>query len=470
MPKHIITLIVALGSIWFIAAAIDRATPPRTVEAQQSISVTADRSVTASFQSAAIYTTYFPIIVNCYPLRIITDPGFASQPDMTLINADWAWQHCVTGSPNIVVAVIDTGVNLNHPDLTPNVISGYDFVDYDTVAQDGNGHGSNVAGIIGAALNGVGVVGVAPSTHILPVRVLDDSGSGYTSDVAAGIEFAADHAQILNLSLGGAFDDYFIHTAFDYAVNTQHRLVAAAAGNCGNNSYSLNGCSSQNQYVYPGAYSIDYPGGVIAVGAVSNDNSHASFSNSDPYVTVAAPGVGIYSDYLSSGYVSETGTSQATPHVAGLAALIWAKHPEYTAAQVEYAITSTAVDLGSIGKDNDFGWGRIDVQAALNSIGALSISSMDAAHPTNLVQPVDHRDAKIAAGRVLIKFKSGVTATGVNQALSSIGNLKIEKEIEHIGVKVLSVPIGQEWKMIDRLRTLANVEFVEPDYAVQLIP
>lgn len=443
--------------------------PTHSSAAAPNVSAPAINSI--HLASSTTYTIYFPIINNCYPLPSITDPYFVSgyQFDMSAINADWAWQHCSTGSPNIVVAVIDTGVSLNHPDLNANLIGGYDFVDYDSIAQDGNGHGSNVAGIIGAALNGVGVVGVAPNTHILPVRVLDDNGSGWSSDVIDGIVFAADNAQILNLSLGSTYGS-ILSSAIDYAVNTRQRLVVAAAGNCGNSSYYLNGCSAQNQYVYPGAYSIDYPGGVIAVGAVNNYDNHASFSNSDPYVTVSAPGVGIYSDYLGSGYASETGTSQATPHVAGLAALIWAKHPEYTAAQVEYVITSTAVDLGPIGQDDDFGWGRIDVQAALNSIGVTAFQVATVSASIDLPHPIDHRTAKIAAGRVLIKFKSGVKAAGIDWALSSIGNLKIEKEIEHIGVKVLSVPIGQEWKMIDRLRTLSNVEFVEPDYAIQMIP
>jgi hypothetical protein len=133
-------------------------------------------------------------------------------------------------------------------------------------------------------------------------------------------------------------------------------------------------------------------------------------------------------------------------------------------------ITSTTVDFGSIGKDYDFGWGRIDVQAALNSIGVTAVQAASVSASIDLPRPIDHRHAKIAAGRVLIKFKSGVKATSIDQTLRSIGNLKIEKEIDHIGVKVLSAPIGQEWLMVDRLRTLSDVEFVEPDYAVQLIP
>lgn len=464
--KASITLFVSM-SLWLGVALAALSQHPAAAAMPAALNAALSSSHSTSELS---YTLFFPIIANCYPLVTITDPGFASQPDMKLINADYAWQRCLGGSPNIVVAVIDTGVSLNHPDLKPNVISGYDFVEGDNIPQDGNGHGTNVAGIIGAALNGVGIVGVAPSTHILPVRVLDNGGSGYTSDVAAGIDYAADRAQILNLSLGGAFDDYFINSAIGYAINTQHRLVVAAAGNCGDSSYFLNGCTSQNQYVYPGAYSLSYPSGVIAVGAVNDYDQHASFSNSDPYVTVSAPGVGIYSDYLNTGFASETGTSQATPHVAGLAALIWARHPEYSAAQVEQVITSTAVELGNAGRDADFGWGRIDVQAALNSIGVTSIQAASVSTSIDLPRPIDHRSAKIASGRVLIKFKADVNTARIDQALRSIGDLKIEKEIDQIGVKVLSVPIGQEWKLIDRLRALSNVEYVEPDYAVQLIP
>ncbi len=466
-----ITLFSAITGLCVVATAF---APAHSSIAAPNISASAITSI--HLAGSTTYTVYLPIINYCYPPLSITDPGFASQPDMSLIHADYAWTHCAAGSASIIVAVIDTGVSLNHPDLQPNVMSGANFVTSEyplhTTAQDGNGHGSNVAGIIGAALNGVGIVGVAPSTHILPVRVLDNSGSGYTSDVVAGIDYAADRAQILNLSLGGAFDDYFIHNAIDYAVNTEHRLVVAAAGNCGG-SYGSNspGCNyTSNTWIYPGAYSVDYPGGVVAVAAADNNDQHASFSNSDPYVTVAAPGVGIYSDYLNNGFASFSGTSQATPHVAGLAALIWSRHPEYSAAQVEYVITSTAIDLGSAGRDNDYGWGRIDVQAALTSIGVTAVHTASGPASIDLPRPIDHRAAKIASGRVLIKFKSGVNAMGIDQALISIGNLKIEKEIDRIGVKVLSVPSGQEWTLVDRLRLLSSVEFAEPDYAVQLIP
>ncbi len=122
---------------------------------------------------------------------------------MAVIHADDAWRTCpaIMGA-GVTIAIIDTGVDLDHPDLKANLLTGYDYVDYDATPEDGNGHGTNVAGIAAAALNGIGVSGVAPSAKILPVRVLDDNGSGYTSDVADGIIYAADRAQVMNLSLG----------------------------------------------------------------------------------------------------------------------------------------------------------------------------------------------------------------------------------------------------------------------------
>ena len=321
---------------------------------------------------------------------------------MVVIHADAAWRSCpIVNGSGVTIAIIDTGVDLTHPDLKANLLAGYDFVYNDATPQDGHGHGTNVAGIAAAALNGIGVSGVAPSAKILPVRVLDENGSGYISDVATGVTYAADRAQILNLSLGGASSNTTLQNAINYAANTKGRLVVAASGNCGDIYYPYNGCTYMNQPSYPGAYS-----NVLAVAATDNYNAHASFSTSGSQVDVSAPGVDIYNTFIPNSYYSESGTSQATPHVAGLAALIWSKYPSYTAAQVWNRITSTAVDLGAAGRDNIFGAGRIDVKKAL---GITLASVNEPAAPLKQVEPVapiDQRAAPIAPGRVIVKFKS----------------------------------------------------------------
>jgi subtilisin family serine protease len=413
--------------------------------------------------SAITYTTHLPAVLSCYP-QPGPDPDFSSQYDMNLINADDAWRQCNLSARGVTIAIIDSGVDLDHPDLQVNLLAGYDYWDYDTVPEDGNGHGTNVAGIAAAALNGIHVAGVAPTARILPVRVLNNSGGGYVSDVADGIVYAADRAQVLNLSLGSSSNSSTLQSAINYAVNTKGRLVVAAAGNCGDSNFGANGCSYQNQPVYPGAYS-----NVMAVAATTVADTRASFSNVGSYVDIAAPGSNIFNTYYGNSYASVSGTSQAAPHVAGLAALVWAKNPGYTATQVRNQIASTAIDLGTAGVDTSFGAGRIDVH------GALGLTAVQSHHPevklTAAVQTpvVDQRGASIAPGRVLIKFKNTVGLSAQFKTLNELPDAAVEKVLPAIDALVLSVPAGSEWEMIDQLRTESEVEYAEPDYVLRAL-
>jgi thermitase len=411
--------------------------------------------------TALTRSVYLPLISFCYPL-VGYDPYYlGSQDDMSAIHAEAAWRNCpVVSGSGVTIAIIDTGVDLTHPDLKTNLVAGYDYVSNDGTPQDGNGHGTNVAGIAAAALNGVGVSGVAPLAKILPVRVLDDSGSGSISAVASGVTFAADRAQILNLSLGAATSYSTLQNAINYAVNTKGRLVVAASGNCGDIYYPYNGCTYMNQPSYPGAYS-----NVLAVAATDNYDAHASFSTSGSQVDVSAPGVDIYNTFIPNSYDYESGTSQATPHVAGLAALIWSKYPSYTAAQVWNRITSTAVDLGAAGRDNIFGAGRIDVKQAL---GITLASLNEPALPLKQAEPVasiDQRAAPITPGHVIVKFKSTGYAL---QTLQQLSNVVVINSINGIDAQVLQVPAGQEWQVVDQLRALPGVEYAEPDYMISI--
>ena len=424
----------------------------------------AHSTVSHALTTTKAYTDYLPLILNCYP-RQGPDPDLYLQYDMSLINADQTWGMCNINAGKVAIAIIDTGVDLTHPDLQANLLPGYDFVNGDNVPQDGNGHGSNVGGIAAAVLNGTGVAGVAPTAKILPVRVLNDQGSGYISDIADGIIYAADHAQVLNLSLGGVNSSQVLQDAIDYAVNTRGRLVVAAAGNCGDSNYPYNGCQAQNQTIYPAAYS-----NVVAVAATTPGDTHASFSNVGSYVDIAAPGSSIYNTYYKNSYAYESGTSQATPHVTGLAALIWAQHPGFTASQVWERITTTAVDLGAAGVDPVFGAGRIDVTQALSL--ATAQTTVLAPKPTKAeAAPVmEDRAAPIAPGRIIVKFKTTVNQAAVARALDSLTNTAVERSIPAIKGLVLRVPPGAEWKMIDRLRAQPDVEYAEPDYMLSLIP
>jgi subtilisin family serine protease len=416
-------------------------------------------------RATGFFTAYMPIVMSgyCTPFTI-ADPDFSPrQFDMRQINADDAWLHCVQGDPGIIVAVIDTGVSQSHPDLAANLIPGASFVPSEPSVEDGQGHGSNVAGIVGAALNNIGVVGVAPRTHLLPIKVLNSSGSGSTSWVANGIVYAANSgARILNMSLGGTADSQTLHDAVNYAADTKGLLVVSSAGNCGDSYYPYNGCSYINQPLYPAAYS-----NVMAVAAVNSSDAKASFSNQGSYVDIAAPGVSIYNTYKNDGYIYESGTSQAAPHVAGLAALIWARYPTYTAAQVRALIEDTAVDLGTAGRDPQYGWGRIDAHAALNLTLSQTAPKANAAHAE--MSSGDQREARIAPGRVLLKWKPGISAASAQQTIGALEAVSIEGQIEALSVQLLRVPVGQEWSLIDQLRALPDVQYAEPDYAVRLI-
>jgi thermitase len=294
-----------------------------------------------------------------------SDSYYASQWNLPKIRADYAWD-IQKGSSGIIVAVIDTGVSLNHPDLSGRIVAGYDFVDNDSVPADENGHGTHVAGIAAASTNnGTGVAGVDWNARIMPVRVLDSDGSGWDYDVVDGIIWAVDNgADVINMSLGGPSPNpSTLQAAIDYAYD-HGVVVVAAAGND-----ALKG----NPVFYPASCN-----NTISVAAVDRYDTRASYSEYNEYVDVAAPGGDMnaaHTDWVLSTYWSSSGgnayawscgTSMASPHVAGLAALLLSHYPTATPDQIEAAITNTAVDLGTAGRDDLYGHGRIDAWSALN--------------------------------------------------------------------------------------------------------
>ena len=271
------------------------------------------------------------------------------------INAPDVWEQNITGN-GIVVAVIDSGVDYTHPDLDSNIwqnageiaengidddgngfiddIRGWDFVasDNNPMDLDLNGHGTHIAGAIAAERNDFGITGVAYNAKIMPVRVLDASLYGETNNVAAGIRYAADNgANVINLSLGNEFvPSNVVNNAIEYA-NNKGSVVVMAAGNSG-----------VDQPDYP-ARNADRLG--IAVGSIDINGRMADTSNragSTALDYVVAPGVDIYSTTPYNTYDTLTGTSMATPQVAGVAALVLNANPTLTPAQVEHILTTTA--------------------------------------------------------------------------------------------------------------------------------
>jgi thermitase len=287
--------------------------------------------------------------------------GCVTQWAWAKIQAYQAWD-LVTGSSTVKVAVVDTGIDNSHPDLPPVVLQ-KDFINNDNNAEDDNGHGTHVAGTIGALTNnGVGVSGMNWNVSLIAAKALDASGSGSYTAIANAIIWAADNgAKVINLSLGGSVGSTTLKNAVDYAWN-KGVVLACAAGNNGTKAKS-----------YPAAYT-----NCIAVAATDQNDAKASFSQyGSSWVDVAAPGVAILSTmpdttvYLNTAYGYYTtydalnGTSMATPHVAGLAGLVWATGKCSTASCVRSRIEQNADPISGTG--TYWYWGRINAYRAVSA-------------------------------------------------------------------------------------------------------
>lgn len=275
------------------------------------------------------------------------DPTFAQQ--YGLANADFpeAWTAGYDGT-GVVIAVIDTGVLASHEDLAGRVdtVNGVDLVTGSgNGTADGHGHGTHVAGIVAAADNTLGGLGGAPGATVLPIRVLGSNGSGSMSDVMAGIDHAVTHgADVINLSLGGYDCSSALETKVDEAADAAV-VVVAAAGNCGAGGGS---CPSVDAPVYPGAVSDDAD--LLAVGSTTQSNQRSSFSNSNSYVDLGAPGSSL-STYRPgpATYATLSGTSMATPHVAAAVAVLLQACPSASLTDIEQMLASTAIPVTGVG-------------------------------------------------------------------------------------------------------------------------
>lgn len=271
---------------------------------------------------------------------------------ITMVNALQVPDNLVS---NRKVCILDTGYTLNHPDLINSGVTGddgYGSNDTGNWYQDGNGHGTHVAGTIAAVGgNNQGVVGVNRNgqlkLHI--VKVFNNSGSwAYGSDLIAAInQCKAAGANVTSMSLGGSGQSVAERQAFEqsYAGGMLH---IAAAGNAGNSSLS-----------YPASYDA-----VVSVAAVDSAGNKASFSQFNSQVEIAAPGVNVNSTWNDGGYRSISGTSMATPHVSGVAALVWSHYPQCSSSQIRNALNKTATDKGTTGRDVNFGFGIVNAKAA----------------------------------------------------------------------------------------------------------
>jgi len=326
------------------------------------------------------YTLYAfgtPAAAQAAPATTPDDPLYAEQWGLSRISAPAAWD-VTTGSSDIVIAVVDSGVDLAHPDLSAKLVDGQNFVMPGSAPQDFSGHGTHVASIAASlSNNGTGGAGVAWGAQIMPVKVLDFRGAGALSDVASGIEWAVDNgADVLNLSLGGSNDSATLRNAIDYALANDVFVVAAMG-----NEYELG-----NPVNYPAAYP-----GVFAVAAVDQNEAHAYFSNSGDHVDAAAPGVDILAATWSiqgSGYDSFSGTSMATPFVSGLAALLLSLDPSLLYSELSTLITSSAIDVETAGWDSFTGFGRVDAAAAIALLQSTTGTPIGGSGDPNLTERV----------------------------------------------------------------------------------
>ena len=278
-----------------------------------------------------------------------TDPHWTQAWGPRIVHAPTAW-NMTTGTSKTIIAVVDTGVDPNQPDLKGRVLKGWDFVNNDAKANDDNGHGTAVAGVAAAgADDGVGIAGICWHCEILPVKVLNKAGSGRNSNIAAGIVWATDHgADVINMSLAGPYPSNAVANAVAYARN-HGVVVVAAAGNEG----------SRRRF-YPAAYP-----GVISVGATNGSDHLYPWSNRGSWVKVSAPGCAYTGSTGPIRWTWWCGTSFATPVVAGIAALIKSERPGMSRSSIENVLLHSTVNVQGGVID-----GRIDAARAVKTADA----------------------------------------------------------------------------------------------------
>jgi thermitase len=291
--------------------------------------------------ASVISTTNDPYIVN------------GSEWHIAKIQANRAWE-MTTGSTSTLIAVLDTGIAASHPDLVGKVINGYDYVNNDSNPIDDHGHGTQVAGTIAAwGNNGIGVAGVSYQSSIISIKVADSSGYSSYSNIAAGIIEAVNKgAKIINISIAGTESSTALQNAVDEAWG-HNVVIIAGAGNAGT-----------EVPMYPAALR-----NVFAVSATDSSDIKTSWSSYGSYVDISAPGSGIWTTKMDGTYGAVSGTSFSSPVVAGVAALLVSQNPQITNTEIVDRLAKTADDLGVVGYDIKYGYGRVNAYRALTGAG-----------------------------------------------------------------------------------------------------
>ncbi len=358
------------------------------------------------------------------------------------IQVKQAWKAGLTGK-NIKIAVIDSGIS-PHDDLS--IAGGYSAVSYTSSYKDDNGHGTHVAGIIGAKHNGYGIDGIAPEAQIYAVKALDQNGSGDLQSLLQGIDWSiANGMDIVNMSLGTTSDSKILHDAVNKAYE-QGVLLVAASGNDGNGK-PVN---------YPAAYSS-----VVAVSATNEKNQLASFSTTGDEVEFSAPGTNITSTYLNQYYATGSGTSQATPHAAAMFALLKQRDPAETNVQLREEIRKNIVDLGNAGRDQQFGYGLIQYKAqATNLAYAAAEQAVKKAEQTKaqtdidkareLVSQLPGSNAKTALHKRLDKVQSYRNVKDAKDKVAKAEKYKTQQTVDTAQTAINKLPNGTDKKNLQK--------------------
>ncbi len=329
------------------------------------------------------------------------DPMFSRQAHLPQVNAEDAWDTTV-GAEGVIIAIVDTGVDPDHPDLEDRILDGWNVYDDNDDFDDIAGHGTLVAGVVAASSDNLtGVTGMTWDCPLLAIRATDRTGRSSARDVAAGILWAVAHdASVINVSFAPLWSNRIVKAAAQVAFN-RGSLVVISAGNGGGSTTSA-------------GYSE-----ALFVGAVSTTNRIASFSDRGPFVDLVAPGTAIRSTERDGDYGMANGTSFAAPIVSGVAALSWSANPDLRPVSIQSAILTTAVDLGARGEDNVYGVGAVDAAAAVEEAAATPYEE-DSTPPT--VRIIRPSNRAVIRGRYVAR----VTATdrwGVADVVLSIDDI-----------------------------------------------